>query len=79
MKKKGLWAIILAVCLLLAGCGRSDPAGENITPDTSTPASVQADAQTAETPASESGSGDPDRTEQNTEAEIGRASCRERV
>ena len=69
MKKKGLWVIILAVCLLLAGCGRSDPEEENITPDTSTPASVQTDTQTGETPVSESGSDDSDQTEQNTEAE----------
>jgi len=69
MKKKGLWVIILAVCLLLAGCSRSDPAGESITPDTSTPASVQTDTQTGETPVSESGSDDPEQTEQKTEAE----------
>ena len=69
MKKKGLWVIILAVCLLLAGCGRSDLGGESITPDTSTPASVQTDTQTAETPSPESGSDDPDQTEQKTEAE----------
>ncbi len=69
MKKKGLWVIILAVCLLLAGCSRSDPMGESITPDTSTPASVQTDTQTGETPVSESSSDDPDQTEQKTEAE----------
>ncbi len=40
MKKKGLWAIILAVSLLLAGCGRSDPAGENAVPYNSTPAPI---------------------------------------
>ena len=40
MKKKGLWAIILAVCLLLAGCSRSDPAGENAAPYNSTPVPV---------------------------------------
>ncbi len=42
---------------------------ENITPDTSTPASVQTDTQTGETPVSESGSDDPEQTEQKTEAE----------
>ena len=40
MKKKGLWVIILAVCLLLAGCGRSDPARENAAPYNSTPVPV---------------------------------------
>ena len=40
MKKKGLWVIILAVCLLLAGCSRSDPAGENAAPYNSTPVPV---------------------------------------
>ena len=40
MKKKGLWVIILAVCLLLAGCSRSDPARENAAPYDSTPAPV---------------------------------------
>jgi len=69
MKKKGLWVIILAVCLLLAGCGRSDPMGESITPGTSTPASVQTDTQTGETPVAENGSDDPDQMEQNTETE----------
>ncbi len=40
MKKKGLWAIILAVCLLLAGCSRSDPMGENAALYNSTPVPV---------------------------------------
>ena len=40
MKKKGLWVIILAACLLLAGCSRSDPAGENAAPYNSTPVPV---------------------------------------
>ena len=40
MKKKGMWAIILAICLLLTGCGRSEPAGENAAPYNSTPVPV---------------------------------------
>ena len=40
MKKNGLWVIILAVCLLLAGCGRSDPTGENAAPYNSAPVPV---------------------------------------
>lgn len=68
MKKKGLWAIILATCLLFAGCGRSDPKGENAAPDNSTSAPVQTDTTAAETTASESDSGDQNQPEQNTEA-----------
>jgi len=71
MKKKGLWAIILAACLLFAGCGRSDPKGENAAPDNSTSAPVQTDTTAAETTASESDSGDQNQPEQNTEAGAG--------
>ncbi len=71
MKKKGLWAIILAACLLFAGCGRSDPKGENAAPDNSTWAPVQTDTTAAETTASESDSGDQNQPEQNTEAGAG--------
>ena len=71
MKKKGLWAIILATCLLLAGCGRSDPKGENAAPDNSTSAPVQTDTTAAETTASESDSGDQNQPEQNTDAGAG--------
>ena len=71
MKKKGLWAIILAACLLLAGCGRSYPKGENAAPDNSTSAPVQTDTTAAETTASESDSGDQNQPEQNTDAGAG--------
>ena len=53
MKKKGLWVIILAVCLLLAGCGRSDPAEENAAPYNSTPTPVSEEPAKSSEPGSE--------------------------
>ncbi len=67
MKKTGTWAIILTICLLLAGCGWSDPIGENAARDNSASVPVQTDTTASETPVSESGSGDQNQSERNKE------------
>ncbi len=61
MKKNGLLAIVLVLCLLIAGCGRTDIAKESTTADI-TSDSVQInenDSETAETEGSETVSGYP--------------------
>ena len=65
MKKKGLLTMIVALCLLIAGCGKSYPEGENALSDNSAPASLQTDTQTAGTPVSESGSDDRNQSDHN--------------
>lgn len=71
MKKKSLLTMIVALCLLIAGCGKSYPEGENALSDNSAPASLQTDTQTAGTPVSESGSDDRNQSDHNTEAAAG--------
>ncbi len=62
MKRNTLLAMILIICLLLAGCGRNDPMGENIADDADASAPVRTDDQTAVTPESENSAADSSRT-----------------
>lgn len=70
MRKKGLLAISLVLCLLIAGCGRTDIEKESTTADI-TSDSVQTNENGSETTDPERGNDGRDESERNTKAETG--------
>ena len=71
MKKKGLLAIFLVLCLLAAGCGKTDIEKESAASDTKTSVPAPTDVQGSEASDPESLSDGQSGLEQNTEATTG--------
>lgn len=71
MKKTGLLAIVLALCILIAGCGRTDIEKESGTSDTTTSVPVPTEARGSATADPESPGNDRSGLEQDTEAATG--------
>ncbi len=71
IKKKGLLAIFLVLCLLAAGCSKNESVSESSAASKNASVPVQTDTPPAETSVSERSSDDQGQPEQNPEAEIG--------
>ena len=71
IKKKGLLAIFLVLCLLAAGCSKNESVSESSAASKNASVPVQTDTSPAETSVSERSSDDQGQPEQNPEAEIG--------